>query len=38
MKKKKEAKIIYDEPPMKWDVALHKFVPDLPSGEVKKGK
>jgi len=35
MKKKKKQKIVYHEPPMKYNIALHKFEPNLPS--VEKG-
>jgi len=35
-KKTKKGKIIYHEPPMKYNVALHKFEVDLPI--VKKEK
>jgi len=28
--KKKEEETVYEKPPMRWDVALHKYVPDLP--------
>jgi hypothetical protein len=31
---KNKDKTIYDEPPMIWDVALQKFVPDL--SKIKK--
>ena len=31
MKKKSRKKIIYHEPPMKYNVALHKFEPNLPT-------
>lgn len=30
MKKKTKRKIIYDDPPMVYNVALHKFEPNLP--------
>ena len=35
MKKKKKQKIVYHEPPMKYNIALHKFEPNLPT--VEKG-
>jgi len=35
MKKKNKKKIIYHEPPMKYNIALHKFEPDLPT--IEKG-
>ena len=35
MKKKNEKKIIYHEPPMKYNVALHKFEPDLPKIKIE---
>jgi len=31
MKKKRKKKIVYHEPPMKYNVALHKFEPNLPT-------
>jgi len=34
--KKNKKKIIYHEPPMKYNVALHKFEPNLPT--IEKGK
>lgn len=36
MKKKNKKRVVYHEPPMKYNVALHKFEPDLPI--IKKGK
>ena len=33
-KKSKKKRIIYHDPPMKYNVALHKFEPDLPT--IKK--
>ena len=30
MKKKRKKKIIYHEPPMEYNIALHKFEPNLP--------
>ena len=30
-KKSKKKRIIYHDPPMKYNVALHKFEPDLPT-------
>ena len=35
MKKKNKKKTIYHEPLMKYNVALHKFEPDLPT--IEKG-
>lgn len=38
MKKKSKKKIIYHEPAMKYNVALHKFEPDLPTIEKSHTK
>ena len=37
-KKNKKEKIIYHEPPMKYNVALHKFEVDLPTIKRKDSK
>ena len=37
-KKTKKEKIIYHEPPMKYNVALHKFEVDLPAIKRKSSK
>jgi len=37
-KKKKSKKVIYYNPPMKYNVALHKFEVDLPTVKKKSEK